>query len=253
MMPTSARRQVQPVDVDERVQRRRGDQPAAVEALGEGDPAEDRARPQGPDRSRAENDGGRSVSGARRPAYATAQHEPDQARQRDRRLAAEPVGERPADRAPRWPPAAARPDAEEADDPAADPRPGTSRPTGGGRYGPLSDRLSQKTIETAIMTGALANDGEDAAARPRRPPGSAPAGCRDRGPTRPAKAPSRLATNGAAARAASPIGSSRRAVHRQPAGRVRGSGRPGRATSSPHPRRRRGLAPAARRVRARRS
>ena len=49
MTPTSAERQVEPVDVDEGEQRRGGDQAAAVEPLGEGDPPEHGPLAQGAD------------------------------------------------------------------------------------------------------------------------------------------------------------------------------------------------------------
>ena len=125
MMPTSREAEVQPVDVDDRVERCRGDQPAAVEALGEGDPTRGSGSSAGPGTSRAaRSDGGRSVSRRAEAHVRDRADEPDQARQGDRSLAAEPVGEQPADQAPRWPPR--RPD--------PSPRNPTTRPRMRGGY-----------------------------------------------------------------------------------------------------------------------
>ena len=63
MMPTSARRQVEPVDVDDGVQRHRRDQAAAVEPLRDGDPRQDRALAQGADRITGGERGGRAAIG----------------------------------------------------------------------------------------------------------------------------------------------------------------------------------------------
>ena len=89
------KRQVEPVDVDEGEQRRGRDQAAAVEALGEGDPAEHRAARAGRGSSRAPRTppAAPPTSGAkpgvRRPRTAT----PTIAGQRDCRWAAESVRE----------------------------------------------------------------------------------------------------------------------------------------------------------------
>ena len=72
--------------------------------------------------------------------------------------------------------------------------------------GLLSDRLTQKTMPAATMTGGVGNTksgSSEAAPRTR----IAAIWRAERGPTRPANAPRRLAMNGAAARAASPMGS----------------------------------------------
>ena len=72
--------------------------------------------------------------------------------------------------------------------------------------GPPNEMLSQKMSDTAIMTAAVGqrnSSSSDAAPMPRMTASWAV----ERGPNRPANAPSRLATNGAAASAASPIGS----------------------------------------------
>ena len=79
--------------------------------------------------------------------------------------------------------------------------------------GLLSDRLIQKTMPAATMTGGVgstSNGSSDAAPKTR----IAASWRAERGPTRPANAPRRLAMKGAAARAARPIGSSppRRAI-----------------------------------------
>ena len=206
MMPTSERREVQPVDVDDRVERDGGDQPAAVEPLGEGDPAEDRARPQGAERI-ARREGRRALGVGRAQARVGERaDEPDEPRQRDGGLAAEPVGEQPAgqrrDRRRGRPPGP-----EEPDDPTEDP----------GRV----HRPPQAQVERAAERQAEPEDdrrprssparvGERrraAGARPRRTPGSARAGRAIAARRWPAKAPSRFAMNGAAARAARPIGS----------------------------------------------
>ena len=72
--------------------------------------------------------------------------------------------------------------------------------------GLLSDRLTQKTMPAATMTGGVGstNSGSSEAAPRTR---IAAIWRADRGPTRPANAPRRLAMNGAAARAARPMGS----------------------------------------------
>ena len=197
-------RQVQPVDVDERVERERGDEAAAVEALGEGDAAEDRALAQGADRvARREPRRVARRPCARSPAYAIAQTEPDHAR-RGRPRSGHRAGRR------RCPPASA------ASAPAAArpvPMTPTTRPRSRAGYiaphrrrwnGPPNERLSQKTIETAIITGGVgrttssdqrgradAADERELARRTAARPGRR-------------TTPSRLAMNGAAASAARP-------------------------------------------------
>ena len=69
IMPTSREAEVQAVDVDEGVERDRGDEPAAVEALRQGDPRRGRAVRGSIGASRArEKRGGSAAAGARRPA-----------------------------------------------------------------------------------------------------------------------------------------------------------------------------------------
>ena len=204
MTPTSARRQVQPVDVDEREQRRRRDEAAAVEPLGQGHLRRARGRSRRARiESRAENAAGRSAAlprGARRSRRRT--------RARRRPRSRRPVG--PPIRSARTPPANA------ASAPAAArpiPMTPTTRPRSRAGYiaphrrrwnGPPNDRLSQKTIATATITGAVGttnSTSSEAAPRPRM--SASCAACA--GPNRPANAPRKLATNGAAASADRPM------------------------------------------------
>src|SRR6185503_5154511 len=117
------------------------------------------------------------------------------------------------------------------------PRTPTTRPRSRAGYmaphrrrwnGPPKERLSQKTIATPTTTGAggtMNRMRSEAAPRPRMRLSWAVF----RGPSRPAKAPRKLATNGAAVRAASPIGS--RPPRRATVGRIA----PTRAIVTPMP------------------
>ena len=92
MTPTSASAQVEPVDVDEGVQRHGRDQAAAVEPLGQRDPC----RAPGARAGRGWSRGRRTravarPTGERRPAYASAHATPDDAGHGDRRSATETV------------------------------------------------------------------------------------------------------------------------------------------------------------------
>ena len=200
-------RQVQPVDVDDRVERERGDQAAAVEPLGERDPRQDRPIAQRAERIAGREAGGRSASRRAKADVGDRADHADEARDRDSGRAAEPVGEDAAGEARRARPAAARPDPEEADDPTEE----------AGRI----HRAPQAQVERAAEREAepeddatprssrrpIGHDGEQRAAMPAPAPRMSASWRGDRGPNRPANAPSRFAMNGAAARAARPIGS----------------------------------------------
>src|SRR5688500_9554789 len=160
---------------------------------------------------RAENEGARSADRARRPAYASAHATPTAP------ATATAVG--PPRRSATTPPANA------ASAPAAArpmPMNPTTRPTRRAGYiapqrrrwnGPPNERLIQKTKDTAIMTGAIGRTNtsrSEAAPTPR----TTASWTDERGPMRPANALRRFATNGAAASAERPSGSSppRRAI-----------------------------------------
>ena len=152
--------EVQAVDVDEREERRRGDQPAAVEALGERDPRQERAGRAG----RGWTRGPRTNAAARRrPPGARG----SRSRRRHRRCRRSRPPARRRCRSARTPPANA------ARAPAAArpmPRTPTTRPRSRAGYiaphrrrwnGPPNEMLSQNTIATATMTGARRHEEED--------------------------------------------------------------------------------------------
>ena len=208
MMPTSDEGQVEPVDVDERVQRDRRRSARRRRSPGPGRCALRIGRPRiARIESRAEKarrlGGGRRAQAGVRERAGRARPAPP-ARRPSGRRAGRPGGRRPAPPAPRPPP---DPIPSESDDAAAH----------SGRV----HRAPQPELERAAEREADPEHERDGdhdrrrgrheqrgqRATPRRPRGQRRAGGPDRGPTRPAKAPSRLAMNGAAASAARPMGS----------------------------------------------
>ena len=171
MTPTSARLQVEPVDVDEGEQRRGRDQAAAIEPLGEGDPPEHGPLAQRADGARAENAAGRLRRRYRtgEPGVRDREQRTNDPRPGHGRWARRAVPHK-ARRAPSTAPAAARPM----------PRNPTTRPRSRAGYivphrrrwnGPPNDRLSQNAIEMATITagvGQMKSASREAAPRPRR-------------------------------------------------------------------------------------
>ena len=198
-------RQVEPVDVDQRVERQRGDEAAAVEPLGERDTSEHRALAEGADGVTG-GEARQVARGLGAKARCTRRHTRPRSRPADRdgRGPTDPVGEETASEGGRAP-AAARPVPMHPDDPATQAR--------------RVHRAPQAQMERAAERQADPEDdrGEDHHERRRddeegdsdaAPAPRMRASWRgERGPKRPAKTPRRLAMKGAAASAARPSGS----------------------------------------------